>query len=118
MDRFSRIVRLATTLGVSAAAPAALLSAQSIPELVRVASPAVVSIKMFDASGAETGLGSGFVLRDGRVVTNAHVVAGATRVEVFSADGRLLGTTPHAVAYSSSVDLAVLPAFGRIPGSV
>lgn len=39
--------------------------------------PSVVLVVMQDGSGQPTSVGSGFVLRDGLVVTNRHVIAGA-----------------------------------------
>jgi S1-C subfamily serine protease len=90
------------------------LHAQSVPDLpsiVRQVESGVVSIHTFDASGALRGTGSGFVVTGGRLVTNAHVVEGAARVEVFDKENRFLGTTDHAESLSSRVDLAVLPAF-------
>jgi len=49
-------------------------------------------------------------------VTNAHVVAGAARVEIFDDSGALLGIAPYAEMLSSTVDLAILPSVGvRVP---
>ena len=77
------------------------------------ASPAVVSIRAGSATG------TGFLIdRDGRVVTNAHVVEGNDRVEVrFGADsdsieGQVRGTDP-------SSDLAVVEIDpGKVPAGV
>lgn len=70
-------------------------------------SPGVVSIKTYDASGKELGLGSGWVYSsDGYIVTNNHVVDGAAKLEVdfasgFKTYGEVVGTDTHA-------DLAVI----------
>jgi len=58
-------------------------------------------------SGAQVASGSGFVLdKQGHIVTNDHVVAGASQIEVTFLDG----TTVHAkvVGQDSSSDLAVI----------
>ncbi len=77
----------------------------SVGEIYRQAAPGVVRVT---AGGPRAGSGgSGFVLDgDGHVVTNAHVIQGADRVEVFTPGGepvraRVVGTDP-------SVDLALL----------
>ncbi|HEX7167673.1 MAG TPA: CvpA family protein, partial [Acidimicrobiales bacterium] len=49
--------------------------------------------------------GSGFVIGDGVVVTNAHVVAGEDRVEVLRPDGKRLPAT--VVVFDPAKDLAV-----------
>lgn len=99
-------------LAAALALPAAARAQNPVPRIVQRAGPAVVSLKTFDAQGEQLVMGSGFILRDGRVVTNAHVLHGAARAEVFDAEGRLMGTASHAEALSSSVDLAVLPRTG------
>ncbi|HST62979.1 MAG TPA: surface-adhesin E family protein [Longimicrobium sp.] len=103
------LLSLAAALGVPAAARAQI----PVPRIAQRAGPAVVSLKTFDARGRELLMGSGFIVRDGRVVTNAHVVEGAARAEVFDAEGRLMGTASHAEALSTRVDLAVLPRLGN-----
>jgi serine protease Do len=98
------------SLALALAAPA---HAQlSVPQVVQRSGPAVVSLKTFDARGREMVLGSGFILHDGRIVTNAHVVQGAARADVFDAEGRLLGTARHAEAMDAAVDIAVLQRMG------
>lgn len=107
------IRHLLVPLSLAAALAAPAQGQIPVPRIVQRAGPAVVSLKTFDADGRELMLGSGFVLRDGRIVTNAHVVEGAVRAEVFDAEGRLMGTASHAEALSSVVDLAVLPRLGN-----
>jgi 2-alkenal reductase len=86
---------------------------QSPIEVYRRANSAVVNITVVlatqdsNSQGADTAQGSGFLYdTEGRIVTNNHVVAGATRIEVTFADGstqraRILGVDPD-------TDLAVL----------
>ena len=83
-----------------------------VEDIARRASPAVVTIRVFNAGGEETGLGSGFFLPDGRLVTNQHVVAGASWVEILDGGGSFLGTVSYTEAQSSRLDLAILPAVG------
>jgi TolA-binding protein len=54
----------------------------SLPQLIKRVKPSVVAIATFDAEGKMLTTGSGFFLHDGQVVTNIHVIEGATRVEV------------------------------------
>ena len=72
--------------------------------------PGVVNIDVSGGTGSdltEFGSGSGFVIdRDGHIVTNNHVIADATEIDVTFADGtaaqaRLIGTDPYS-------DLAVI----------
>jgi serine protease Do len=60
-------------------------------------------------SGTQTqaGLGTGFIMRgDGVIVTNAHVIAGATRISVMLRDGTTYPAT--AIGTDETNDLAVL----------
>lgn len=85
---------------------------QEIPRLVASARGTVVLLKTFDRQGKVLGLGSGFRISGGRLVTNAHVVAGASRVEIFDDTGALLGIARSADMLSTTVDLAILPSVG------
>jgi hypothetical protein len=87
-------------------------SRQDIPRLVASARGTVVLLKTFDRHGRVLALGSGFRVSGGRYVTNAHVVAGAARVEIFDDAGALLGIARSADMLSTTVDLAVLPSVG------
>jgi serine protease DegQ len=75
----------------------------SIPEIVRRVEPSVVAVL------TDAGEGSGVVCdRAGKVVTNRHVVAGATRIELAFADGKRSGA--RVLASDAVTDLAVLDA--------
>jgi S1-C subfamily serine protease len=88
--------------------------AQSKParQIAQQAFPSVVLVVMQDDHGQTTALGSGFVLRDGQVVTNRHVIAGAVggfvRLVDRSAKFEIAGT----VAVDDAHDLAVVAATG------
>ena len=75
----------------------------------------VVSLKCLDSTGRDLRFGSGFIVVGGRVVTNASLVRGCSRVEVRSRSGELLLTTRSVVAYCNLVDVAVLPAIPSQP---
>lgn len=77
--------------------------------------PHVVTIRLFDAQAQETGLGSGFWVGGGEIVTNAHVVAGGAWAEIHAADGALIATAPYAVLLDTANDLAVLAVPGGRP---
>jgi putative serine protease PepD len=67
--------------------------------------PSVVAVKV--SSQGNSGEGSGVILdKDGQILTNNHVVAGASSVEVDLADGR--GYDAKVVGTDPSTDLAVI----------
>ncbi|MCK4850062.1 MAG: serine protease [Phycisphaerae bacterium] len=53
--------------------------AQTAREIAKKASPSVVMLVMEDQNGQPLSLGSGFVVREGIIATNRHVVEGASR---------------------------------------
>src|SRR5690242_3683129 len=63
--------------------------------------PSVVTVRV------PTGLGSGFVVGDGLVVTNLHVIGSAQEASVVLADGREL-QQPEVLAADEAHDLVVL----------
>jgi S1-C subfamily serine protease len=59
-----------------------------IPSIAREALKSVVTVETTDEMGNPLGLGSGFVVTsDGKVVTNYHVIQGATSAEIRFHDG-------------------------------
>lgn len=82
---------------------------ESLPELVRRVKPSVVSVITYNAAGEVALTGSGFFIRPGQVLTNLHVVEGASRAEIRTFEGK--GKT-YAVTGLADVDedgdLAVL----------
>lgn len=57
---------------------------QSVSDIVERAIPSVVQIIVFDITGAQRGIGSGFFIAPGEILTNAHVVEGAYSAEILS----------------------------------
>ncbi len=53
--------------------------AQTAQEIARKAFASTVLLVMEDSNGQPLSLGSGFLVRDGAIATNLHVVEGATR---------------------------------------
>jgi S1-C subfamily serine protease len=105
-----------------AEAEAAPQTGTDIPQLVKDVSPSVVAIAVRTQSGA--GEGSGVVWDDhGRIVTNNHVVEGASTVAVENARGeqvrgRVVATDPRTDLAVVQVDGGDLPAAtfaGRLP---
>lgn len=99
--------------------PAAHTVAQDVVSVTRRASPAVITLNTYNATGRQTGLGSGFFLSDGRIVTNRHVVEGSARIEAMTPDNRRLGSAQYAEAVGgASADLAILPRITNPPGTL
>src|SRR5712671_7198503 len=98
--------RTAITDAVAKVAPAVVTVQTEVVERV----PADVFEQFFGGRSGQrsaAGLGSGFIVRsDGAIVTNAHVVAGATRISVAMKDGT---TYPaRLIGIDETNDLAVL----------
>jgi S1-C subfamily serine protease len=82
----------------------------AIPAAVQSKAPGVVKVEAIQASCSMESSGSGWVEARGVVVTNAHVVAGASSVHVIGQDDLVYDAT--VVAFDSQRDVAVL----RVPG--
>jgi S1-C subfamily serine protease len=86
---------------------APIAGALTAEQIYRRDAPGVVQITATDASSGAESLGSGFVIdKAGHIVTNFHVVRGATKVLVsFSGKDQLAGTL---AGVDPSTDIAVL----------
>lgn len=81
----------------------------TIAQVVKMVAPAVVGVDatVNSTSGTANSLGSGFIIsEDGLVVTNYHVIEGATSVSVILSTGEEVSA--EVVNYDSVEDLAVL----------
>lgn len=77
-------------------------------ELIEVARNSTVSIKGSDCPRFQ--FGSGFFLRNGLIVTNAHVVAGIGKplVTLFNSSGRVEELEARVIGFDAVTDLALL----------
>ncbi|MEO7822339.1 MAG: trypsin-like peptidase domain-containing protein, partial [Gemmatimonadaceae bacterium] len=105
-DAVSASRRTAITEAVARVAPSVVTVQTEVMERV----PADVYEQFFGGRSGQrstAGLGSGFVVRaDGAIVTNAHVLAGATRISVAFRDGTTFPAT--LVGMDETNDLAVV----------
>ena len=83
----------------------------SIADVVAIVKPSVVAIatEMVSYGFTTEGGGSGWIIDEsGIIVTNAHVVSGASSIIVTLDDGRVIPVDMSTVAIDSQTDLAVL----------
>ncbi|HEV7681679.1 MAG TPA: tetratricopeptide repeat-containing serine protease family protein [Pyrinomonadaceae bacterium] len=85
---YKRIFPQLLLLAVAILVSKPVFAQETLPELVRRVKPSVVAIATYDAQGEALMTGSGFFLRSGQVVTNLHVIRGATRCEIKTLDGK------------------------------
>ncbi len=76
--------------------------------VVLATAPSVVKVRSLAPSCQKVLEGSGFVIAQDRVMTNAHVVAGSNSVQVYASGNPIDATV---VSYDPSVDIAIL----RVP---
>jgi S1-C subfamily serine protease len=99
------------TVGAVAPAPEAPVKLTT-SQIAESATPSVVVIESIDENGSKSGHGSGYVFAsDGTVVTNYHVVRGATRLNVRLTSGATL-PAESVLAYDVDHDIAVLKTSG------
>jgi len=100
--------RLSAVLALAALLATHDLGALDLPELATLAKPSVVLLRISNAAHERAGLGTGFfVSKGGRIVTNHHVIDGATKVVAALADGRTVDVL-GALADDPTRDIAVL----------
>jgi S1-C subfamily serine protease len=89
---------------------------QDIKQLHKQARESIFLLRLFDASGEAFGSGTGFLVQNGLVATNHHVVESAARVEVVLSDEKTVEAAAI-VAWDPENDLALLklPAVDRRP---
>ncbi|CAN5211780.1 hypothetical protein BH23ACT9_BH23ACT9_11470 [soil metagenome] len=88
------------------AAPASDMTSQTVADVAEAVLPSVAVVTTF-SGGTPQGSGSAVVFReDGYLVTNNHVIDGASTIEVQLTDGRVF--TAEVIGTASSFDLAVL----------
>ena len=86
---------------------------QTIADIVKQSSDAVVLIVISNSTGQETALGSGFLISsDGRIVTNYHVIKGAHSAIVKLSSGAFFPVA-SVLASDPQEDLAVLKVTGK-----
>jgi S1-C subfamily serine protease len=73
--------------------------------VVLATAPSVVKVRSLAPSCQKVLEGSGFVIAPDRVMTNAHVVAGSSSVQVYASGNPLDATV---ISYDPSVDIAIL----------
>lgn len=97
----------------------------SIADVVAAVKPSVVTIdtratyQIFYRSFTQEGSGSGWIIdENGTIVTNSHVVEGATSIVVTLDDGRTFTVDPKTVTNDPQSDLAILRIdAGKLPAA-
>lgn len=64
------------------------IAEEAITDIVKRAKPAVVTVVAYDSTGEVLRQGSGFFIDQDHVITNWHVIEGASRAEVKAMDGK------------------------------
>jgi len=82
--------------------------AQSAQEVAKKVSPSVVLLVMEDKNGQPLAMGSGFVVRDGVIATNLHVIEGAARGYAKLAERKEKYNIAGTVAVDDARDIALL----------
>lgn len=81
--------------------------AQDIVGMVKKVKPSVVTVTPFNSFGLENGQGSGFFISQNQVVTNFHVIRGASSVKIRFNDSAEFSAR-HILGQDSTKDIAIL----------
>ena len=85
-----------------------LLTQENLPAIVKKIQPSVVTIRTYDKNGKGLKLGSGFFIRKGGdIITNRHVLEGASSADVKTAQGKVYPVT-RVVAEDTEGDLILI----------
>ncbi|MFM8891093.1 MAG: S1C family serine protease, partial [Planctomycetia bacterium] len=110
------LVPLATVAVWVALVPPAAAEPRSVEELARDVKPSVVTIRFTGRRRGDEGLGTGFVVGDGLVATNLHVIGEARPISVELADGtRHDVTAVHASDRAADLAIVRIGARGLVP---
>jgi S1-C subfamily serine protease len=109
--RWSKIVVVGLTaiFGAMMAGAGAAMNTQAVdvPEIVRAASPSVVTLHVRNEAGDPIGLGSAFFIEPAVLVTNLHVIRGAASVDARRQDGHILPVL-GVLGVNDEADIALL----------
>lgn len=98
---------------ITASALKAQSQEQTVAEVVRTSSDAVVLIVVADSAGKEVALGSGFLVNpDGKILTNFHVVQGGRSAVAKLSNGSFFPVA-GLLGYDQEADLALLKVSGK-----
>ena len=89
---------------------------RSVEEIAQAAKPSVVTIRFTGRRAGDEGLGTGFVVGDGLIATNLHVIGEARPITVELADGTEHDVTAvHATDRDADLAIVRVNAAGLIP---
>jgi tetratricopeptide (TPR) repeat protein len=85
-----------------------LLAQENLPAIIKKIQPSVLTILTYDKNGKDLAQGSGFFIRNnGDVITNRHVLEGASSADVKTAQGKVYPIT-RVVAEDTEGDLILV----------
>lgn len=80
---------------------------EKLPEIIKRVQPSTVVVLTYDETGKPISQGSGFfVSRTGNIISNRHVLEGASRAEIKTAQGKVYPIT-HIIAEDKQGDLVL-----------
>ena len=95
------------TLALFLAAPAKAWAQEPLPHLIKRIKCAVVLITTYNEEGKPVQQGSGFFVESNRIITNLHVLDGASQTRIKTFDGKTYDVQ-GIVAVNEKRDLALL----------